>query len=385
MKVMRIITRLNIGGPALHATLLNQELERDGIESLLITGRVGKEEGDMSYLAENGKAPLILPELRREIHPLMDAVCLWKLFRIMRRERPDIVHTHMAKAGTLGRLAATFAGVPVRVHTFHGHVFQGYFRSLTTRWFLMVERFLAKRSDCLVAVSDHVREEICQRYRLASRERVRVIPVGLDLVPFLKVNGKSGALTKELGLSSGMSIIGIVGRLVPIKNHLFFLRVAEALIQKNRSIHFVIVGRGEEEAQLKRWVKEKGLSRSVSFLGWRKELAEIYADLDIVVLTSLNEGTPVSLIEATASGRAVVATRVGGVPDVVKDGVTGFTVPAGDLDLFVQKIETLLQDPELRERMGVAGRKDVQVFSKEILFKNIWTLYEELLLKRRSK
>ena len=385
MKVMRIITRLNIGGPALHATLLNQELERDGIESLLITGRVGKEEGDMSYLAENGKAPLILPELRREIHPLMDAVCLWKLFRIMRRERPDIVHTHMAKAGTLGRLAATFAGVPVRVHTFHGHVFQGYFRSLTTRWFLMVERFLAKRSDCLVAVSDHVREEICQRYRLASRERVRVIPVGLDLVPFLKVNGKSGVLTKELGLPSGTSIIGIVGRLVPIKNHLFFLRVAEALIQKNRSIHFVIVGRGEEEAQLKRWVKEKGLSRSVSFLGWRKELAEIYADLDIVVLTSLNEGTPVSLIEATASGRAVVATRVGGVPDVVKDGVTGFTVPAGDLDLFVQKIETLLQDPELRERMGVAGRKDVQVFSKEILFKNIWTLYEELLLKRRSK
>ena len=386
MKVMRIITRLNVGGPALHATLLDQELDQEGIESLLVTGCVGKKEGDMSYLlSKGGKTPLILPELRREIHPLLDAVCLWKLFRIMRRERPDIVHTHMAKAGTLGRLAATFAGVPVRIHTFHGHVFQGYFRSFTTRWFLAIERFLAKRSDCLVAVSDHVRQVICHRYRLASGERVRVIPVGLHLAPFLELNGKSGTLREELGLSPDVQLVGIVGRLVPVKNHAFFLQAAEALVQKNKNLHFVIVGGGEEEDALRRRVKERGLFRFVSFLGWRKELAEIYADLDLVVLTSLNEGTPVSLIEAMASGKAVVAARVGGVPDVVQDGVTGYTVSPGELGTFTERIERLLNDRLLREEMGRAGRRWVtEHFSKQKLLRNIRGLYEELLTQKRK-
>jgi len=384
---MRIITRLNIGGPAIHAALLQEGLEQEGVQTVLVTGKVGKEEGDMSYLLTGReKTPLILPELRREIHPLYDIVCLWKLFQIMRRERPDIVHTHMAKAGTLGRLAATFAGVPIRIHTFHGHVFQGYFRSFTTQWFLAIERFLAKRSDCLVAVSDHVRQEICHQYRLDSGERVRVIPIGLDLTPFLQLNGKNGLLRKELGLSSEVQLIGIVGRLVPIKNHAFFLRAAEALIQKNKNLHYIIVGGGEEESTLRRLVKEKGLSRFVTFLGWRKDLPTVYSDLDVVVLTSLNEGTPVSLIEAMASGKAVVATRVGGVPDVVQDGMTGYTVPVGDLPSFTEKVEHLLSNPVLRERMGEAGRKWVtDHFSKQKLLQNIRKLYEELLEHKRER
>ncbi len=337
MKIMRIITRLNVGGPAIHATLLDRELEGEGIQSLLITGNVGHQEGDMSYLLSGGKMPIVLPELKRELHPVQDILCLWKLFQLMRRERPDIVHTHTAKAGTLGRIAATFAGVPVKVHTFHGHVFQGYFRSFTSRFFVAIERFLAKRSDCLVAVSDHVREEICGRYGLASKERVRVIPVGLDLTSFLRVNGRGDRLRSELGLSPEIQLIGMVGRLVPIKNHPFFLRAVEVLVQKNRNLHCVIVGGGEEETVLKRMVKEKGISSFVTFLGWRKDLADIYSDLDLVVLTSLNEGTPVSLIEAMASGKAVVATSVGGVPDVVGEGVTGDLVGTERVRLAIEK------------------------------------------------
>jgi len=386
MKVMRIITRLNVGGPARHAALLDEGLEKEGIQSVVVTGSVGEEEGDMSYLfSERGKSPVILPELRREIHPLLDAVCLWKLFQIMRRERPDIVHTHMAKAGALGRLAATLARVPVRIHTFHGHVFEGYFSRFKTRFFLAIERFLARRSNCLIAVSDHVRQEICRRYRIGSPKRVRVVPLGLDLEPFLRLNGEEGSLRTELGLSSGIRLIGIVGRLVPIKNHAFFLEVVEALVKKRQDLHFVIVGRGEEEEALKRLVRQKGLSRFVTFLGWRKNLTEIYSDLDVVVLTSRNEGTPVSLIEAMASGKAVVATRVGGVPDVVQDGVTGYTVSSGDLSGFVEKIELLLHHRDLQERLGKAGRKWVsERFSKERLLQNIRTLYQELLSKEEE-
>ncbi|MBI4436595.1 MAG: glycosyltransferase family 4 protein [Candidatus Omnitrophica bacterium] len=386
MKVMRIITRLNVGGPARHAALLDEGLEKEGIQSVVVTGRVGGEEGDMSYLfSERGKSPVILPELRREIHPLLDAVCLWKLFQIMRRERPDIVHTHMAKAGTLGRLAATFARVPVRIHTFHGHVFEGYFSAFKTRFFLSIERFLARRSNCLIAVSDHVRQEICRRYRIGSPKRVRVIPVGLDLEPFLRFNGKEGTLRAELRLSPHTRLIGIVGRLVPIKDHLFFLEVAETLLKKRQDTHFVIVGKGEEEETLKRLVRQKGLSHSVTFLGWRRNLAEVYPDLDVVVLTSRNEGTPVSLIEAMASGKAVVATRVGGVPDVVQEGLTGYTVSSGDLSGFAAKIELLLDHPDLQQQMGEAGRKWVtERFSKERLLQDIRTLYQELLSKDKG-
>lgn len=386
MKVMRIVTRLNIGGPARHVAILEKGLEEQGIQTVLVTGRIGQDEGDMSYLlGEKAKSSFMIPELRRDIHPIRDVVCLWKLFQIMRRERPDIVHTHMAKAGTLGRLAAILARVPVKVHTFHGHVFQGYFSSFPVAFFLAIERFLASRSNCLIAVSDHVQKEIYHRYRLQSDRKVKTIPIGLDLKPFLERNGRKDALREELKLPSHIRMIGIVGRLVPIKDHLFFIHVAEALLKKHEDLHFVIVGRGGEELFLKRLVHKKGLSPFVTFLGWREDLPRIYSDLDVVVLTSRNEGTPVSLIEAMASGKAVVATRVGGVPDVVQEGVTGYTVSVGALPLFVEKVELLLNQPELRKQMGEAGRMWVsERYSKEKLLRNIRSLYEELLRERKT-
>lgn len=383
MKVMRIITRLNIGGPALHAALLDEGLEQAGVQSLLVAGKVAAGEGDMSYLFSNPEKTLLtLPQLKREIAPFADIVCLWKLFRMMRRERPDIVHTHMAKAGALGRLAATFSGVPVKVHTFHGHVFDGYFGPLTTRCFLTIERFLAKRSNCLIAVSDHVRQEICQRFHIDSLDRVRIVPLGLDLEPFLRLNGGNGRLRKELGVSPQTRLVGIVGRLAPIKNHSFFLEIAEVLIKRHGDLHFVIVGGGEQEDALKRLVREKALSRRVTFLGWRRDLTDIYSDLDLAVLTSCNEGTPVSLIEAMAAGKPVVATRVGGVPDVVQEGVTGYTVASGDLSAFVEKVERLLDRPDLRQAMGKEGRQWVKErFSKERLLQRMRALYKELLFQ----
>ena len=234
-------------------------------------------------------------------------------------------------------------------------------------------------------MSEHVRKEVCYRYRIGST-RVRVIPIGLDLEPFLRLNGRDGHLRKELGLPLHVPLIGIVGRLVPIKDHAFFLKVVEGLFKRNEDLHVVIVGKGEEETSLRRLVHEKSLSRVVTFLGWKKELIKVYPDLDIVVLTSRNEGTPVSLIEAMASGKAVVATRVGGVPDVVQDGVTGYTVPVGNLSQFVERIELLLHRQDLRKQLGEAGREWVRSrFSKEQLLRNIRTLYEELLSQKRGR
>ncbi|MFH1858576.1 MAG: glycosyltransferase family 4 protein [Candidatus Omnitrophota bacterium] len=387
MKVLRVITRLNIGGPAIHATLLNRYLETNRIQSILVTGHVDKEEGDMSYLlTESGRSPLTVPELRREIHLWRDLVSFWKLFRIMLRERPDIVHTHMAKAGTLGRLAATLARVPVRIHTFHGHVFEGYFDSFSARFFMTVERFLAKHSSCLIAVSNHVRTELCDRYRIDAGEKVRVIPLGLELEPFLRLEGREGHLRQELGLPQDTLLVGIVGRLVPVKNHTFFIDAAETLAQENENLHFVIVGGGEEEAFLRKFVQEKGLRGRVSFLGWRRDLPELYADLDIVVLTSRNEGTPVSLIEAMASAKPVIATRVGGVPDVIQEGTNGYMVEPGDLPLFIERTKHLLSHGALRKQMGEAGRAWVRDrYSKDRLLEEMRALYEELLNGKREK
>lgn len=380
MKILRIITRLNIGGPAIHAILLTQGL---GFKTQLVTGSIGEGEGDMSYLAqEKGVRPILIPELGRNIRWDDDIAAFFKLYRLIKREKPYIIHTHMAKAGTLGRLAGVIAKVPIRIHTFHGHVFQGYFNPLATKLFIIIEKVLARFCQRLVTISPTQYHQLCYDYKIAPRDRFVLIPLGFDLTPFLNSESQAGKLREELGIPPKTYLIGIIGRLTPVKNHRLFFRAAWEVLKREPEVKFLVVGGGELLKELNAFVKKLGIEEKVIFLGWRRDMDLIYADLDVVVLTSINEGTPVTLIEAMASAKPVVATRVGGVPDVVKDGVTGILVPPEDVIGLTQGILKLLEDKKLREDLGRAGREFVRErFSKDRLIRDMENLYTTILVK----
>jgi glycosyltransferase involved in cell wall biosynthesis len=358
--VLRVITRLNIGGPAIHAILLTEALDDGRIfDSTLVTGVTAPHEGDFGHLAEErGIKPLVVPELGREVSPGDDLVALARLVRLVRRMRPDVVHTHMAKAGTLGRLAAALSGVPLIVHTYHGHVFHGYFGPARTRVFLTIERALARVTQRIVVVGARQRDEIAG-FGVAPREKLLPIPLGLELGRFLRAEQQRGQLRRELALPPDMPLVGIVARLVPIKAHEDFLEAAHLILEHLPRARFLIVGDGERRAELERLVDSLGLRPSVRFLGWRRDLERVYADLDVVALASRNEGSPVALIEALAAARPVVSTAVGGVPEVVLDGQTGLLVPPSNPRSLAEAILRLLGDRAYAEHLASAGRAHV--------------------------
>lgn len=386
--IVRIIARLNIGGPSIHAVILSRELNRNGYRSTLVTGPVTGAEGDMAYLARsNGIEPVVLPELGREISLKNDIRSFFKLVSILRGVKPDIVHTHTAKAGALGRLAAVFAGVPIKVHTFHGHIFDGYFSPLKAKVFAAIERFLALFTTKTIVVSDEIRREIAGRLKIVPPDKCVVIRLGLDLGKFLDSARFKGAFKKKLGLAEDTLLVGIVGRLVPIKNHYMFLDVV-ATVKKDtagRDVKFVIIGDGEARGGLESRAKAMGIADSVIFTGWIKNLEEVYPDLDVVAITSINEGTPVSLIEAMASGKPVIATDVGGMRDVVIDGSNGLLVESGDVKGFSARLIELLRDAKKRAEMGCEGRRLTrEKYSSERLVRDIRMLYEECLENKRK-
>ncbi len=382
-KIVRIITRLNIGGPAIHAILLTRALQDDRFSSVLVSGYTAPSEGDMLDLAKaRGVAPIMAPGLGREISPGSDLAVLWGLYRLLRRERPTIVHTHMAKAGTVGRLAARLARVPIVVHTYHGHVFHSYFGPVKTRLFVQIERSLSRVTDMILTVGEKQRGEILG-YGIGTPVKMRVVPLGLELEPFVDTEGHRGQLSAELGLGPGAPLVGIVGRLVPIKGHGDFLQAARLVLNRMPGVRFLIVGDGELRDQLERQVDDLGIRDSVLFLGWRRDLPKVYADLDLVVLSSLNEGSPVALIEAMSAGRPVVATNVGGVGDVVTDGRDGLLVPARDPQALANAVCRLLSAREDLGAMGSRGRESVYPkYSVERLVADIRTVYSDLVMTR---
>ncbi len=384
IRVLRVVGRLNVGGPAIHAVLLTERLDPSRYVSLLLAGREDPTEGN--YLALHGRSVpslKVLGTIGGRLDWRGDAQAFAAILREMRSFRPHIVHTHTAKAGLLGRLAARWAGVPVVVHTYHGHILDGYFSPLKARAILAVERALARVTDRLVSVSETVRDELLAK-EIGRPDQHAVVPLGLDLKPFLLADGQRGSFKRELGVGAGDPLVGIVARLVPIKDHDTFLQAAHRVAAQLPNCHFILVGDGERRGELERLVARLGLGSRVRFLGWRADLARIYPDLDVVALCSRNEGSPVSLIEAMAAARPVVATRVGGVPDLVEDGVTGLLVPTGDARALAEALGTILADPERRRAMGEAGRKRVySAFSAERLIQDVDDLYTELLATKR--
>lgn len=326
---------------------------------------------------EPGIAPVVVPGLGRAISPAADFAALLRLIGIFRRYRPHVVHTHMAKAGLLGRLAARIARVPVIVHTFHGNVLRGYFDPLRSRAFLALERSLARISTRIVAISPRQREEI-RHLGIGDGGKLVDIPLGLDLAPFL--DPLQGALRRELGIERTAPLVGLVARLVPIKGVDIFLEAAARVARRRPDARFVIAGDGELRAWLEGYAGRLGLSDRLKFLGWRADLPSVYADLDVLVLSSRNEGTPVSVIEALAARRAVVATAVGGVPDVLGDSECGLLVRAEDADAVADAVVGLLDEPERRRALGEAGRLRVYPeYDVETLLARIDALYAELV------
>jgi glycosyltransferase involved in cell wall biosynthesis len=318
----------------------------------------------------------MLPELGRSIRPFNDFRALFRLYGLMRRERPAIVHTHTAKAGALGRTAALMARVPVVVHTYHGHVLSGYFHPLTSLFFRGVERALAPTSDILLTVSESVKDDLV-RLGVAPRGRVRVLPLGLDLEPFAGAIPK-GTLKREANWGSDSRVVGVVGRLVTIKDLDTFIEAATIIASKMDDVRFAVVGDGEERGRLE--ARASGLGNRIHFFGWRKDPAAVLGDLDVVVNTSLNEGTPVALIEALAAGRPVVATAVGGTPDLLNGGRFGALVPARSPKQMARAIQAVLDSPETSHQVAARGQAAVlSAYSVARLLNDMASLYRALL------
>ncbi|MFP4388040.1 MAG: glycosyltransferase, partial [Desulfococcaceae bacterium] len=405
--VLRAISRLNIGGPAIHVRLLSQGLDPRRFRTVLVTGRISSAEGSMDYLFENAPVqPVVVRTLQREISPLADLLAFFELYRMMGRERPDIVHTHTAKAGTSARVAAfffnRFRGERIlAIHTFHGHVFEGYFSRLYSWLFVNIERALAKHSSAIVAISESQRRDLVERFRIAPAEKVRTIPLGFHLEPFLRAAERKGRFRKRLGVSDETVLIGAVGRLVPVKDHRLFLEAAAAFCRRNPglSVVFVMIGDGELREKLQRQTETLGLRDQVRFLGWERDVPSVYADLDILGLTSVNEGTPVSLIEAMAAEVPVLATAVGGVRDllgVASPGPSrgrpairprGLVCRPKDRDGFVAGLEFLLREsPEPRARRVSAARRYVERrYGADRLLRDTENLYRQLLRERECR
>lgn len=414
MKIVRVIARLNVGGPARHVVWLTAGLQGPDWDTLLVAGTVAPGEEDMGYFAAaHGVEPFMIRAMSRELS-LKDALTIWKLYRLFCRENPDIVHTHTAKAGTVGRIAglvyrwftpATLLGRPRRclfVHTYHGHIFHSYYGSLKTRLFLSIEKALARLiTDRIVVVSEQQHHEIQRSFGVGRPDQFVVIPLGLDTGNFANWRNRRHSFREELGAKNDDILVGIVGRLTEIKNHELFLRAVKRFKEKRLGLKsqlrvgFVVLGDGNLRRRLEDEAHSLGLAEEVIFAGSRKDPENFYAALDIVALTSLNEGTPLTLIEAMANARPVIATAVGGVVDLLGDAVSenqnegysvcrrGVSVPSNDVEAFAAGLIRLVEDSNLRRELGEQGLAYVTGnYSKERLLDDVRALYSKLLKYR---
>jgi glycosyltransferase involved in cell wall biosynthesis len=383
VKVVRVIARLNMGGPALHVAYLTAGLRDRGYDTTLVAGTLARGEDSMAFVAEElGVDVVTIPELGREISPLRDLLATVRLASLIHRERPQILHTHTAKAGTVGRVAALLAWParpPIVVHTFHGHVLRGYFGPLRSRFFRALERRLARNSTALVAVSPQVRDDLVE-LGVAPPEKFAVVRLGIELDERVGSADGRAETRRYLGIPDGRFAVGWVGRMTAVKRGEDVLEGFKLLRDRGVDATLCLVGDGPDRAQLERKAHDLGVVRDTLFLGYQEDVAPLYAAFDALVLPSGNEGTPVSVIEALAAGRPVVATRVGGVPDVVRDGEDGFLVDAGATDDLAERLSRLAADPDLRERLGAAGRaRVVPRYAVDRLVDDVDRLYCSLL------
>jgi glycosyltransferase involved in cell wall biosynthesis len=388
IRVLRVIARLNMGGPALHVAYLSAGLARRGYETTLVAGSLARGEGSMAYVAEElGVEVVRLDALSREIAPIRDALSILRLARLIREQRPRILHTHTAKAGTVGRLAALLAGdarPEVVVHTFHGHVLRGYFGPVKSTAFRLLERLLARVTTRLIAVSPQVRDDLVA-LGVASAEKFSVVRLGIELDERLDTAVPGADARARLGIRPERFVVGWVGRMTGVKRTDDVLEALRLLRERGIDAVLLMVGDGPDRHHVEERASELGIVRHCLFLGYQEDVSGWYRAFDAMILPSANEGTPVVVIEALAAGCPGVATSVGGVPDVVREGIDGFLVPPRDTEALAERLARLAQDPELRARMGAAGRESVPPrYAVERLVGDIDELYRSLLAAPRS-
>lgn len=393
-KVLRIINRFNIGGPTYNVAYLSKYLAPE-FETLLIGGAKDETEDSSEFILDKlGLKPVIIPEMKREIDFRNDRIAYKKIKALIAEFKPDIVHTHAAKAGALGRLAADACNVPVIIHTFHGHVFHSYFGKTKTAVFKTVERYLAKKSDAIIAISERQKQELAIEHKICPSEKIRIVPLGFELSRFREnAADKRATFRAAYFVKEDEIALVIVGRLVPVKNHDMFLRGLKAALEKTViPVRAFIVGDGEDRLKLETLARELGFDfatekkpekKILTFTSWIKDVDRVLAGSDIVCLTSWNEGTPVSLIEAQAAGKAIVTTQVGGVENVVVPGKTALLGGPGDVAKFTENLLELIHDPSKRQDFGNAGWAVVsERFHYTRLVADMAELYNTLLSKK---
>lgn len=394
-RVLRIINRLNLGGPTYNAANLTKYLDPD-FETMLVSGMTDETEQSSKFILDKlDLHPVYIREMYRELNPFKDYKAYFKIREIIRQFKPDIVHTHAAKAGAVGRLAAWHERVPVIVHTFHGHVFHSYFGPAKTRAFLEIERYLARRTDAIVTLSEIQRDELADQFKVAPREKFEIIPLGFDLSKFTEYKErKRKEFRDQYGVADDEVVISIVGRLVPVKNHRLFLNALKLVSERTtKKVRAFIIGDGELRAQIEQIARELQIPfdnnnlRSpnlLTFTSWIRDIDVSNAGSDIIALTSLNEGTPVSLIEAQASGKPIVSTRVGGIANIMVEGQTGLLSDSGDILGFATNMLRLVDDDALRKAMSDQGSSHVmQHYSHQRLAHDMGALYRRLLSQKR--
>jgi glycosyltransferase involved in cell wall biosynthesis len=393
-KILRIINRLNLGGPTHNVAFLTKYLPSE-YETLLLSGQIDSTEASSEFLVkELDLTPKYIDNMQRELNPFNDRHAYLQIKKIIKEFKPDIVHTHAAKAGAVGRLAAAHCNVPVIVHTFHGHVFHSYFGALKTRIFLEIERYLAKKSTAIIAISDIQKNELADTFKIAPAEKFHVVNLGFDLEKFnTNKQEKRNTFRKKWKLDYDEIAIGIVGRIVPIKNHSMFLDAMKTVLDKTtKKVKILLIGDGESRNEIEEKIKALNISYTddkvidenakIIFCSWIKDVDVAYEGLDIVALSSLNEGTPVSLIEAQASGTPIITTNVGGIKDVVLENQTAFVVESNDTNGFAMKTLELVENDELRKDFSKRGYNHViEKFSYQRLCRDVDQLYKKLLSK----
>ncbi|MCA9912220.1 MAG: glycosyltransferase [Anaerolineae bacterium] len=382
IRILRLIVRLNVAGPTLQAILLTNAMRQHDYETYLACGGSPDEADSMLYVAhEYHVEPIYLPELFPYLNPLRNFEAFLAIRRLIQEVQPDIVHTHTTTAGFLGRIAARMVGVPVVVHTLHTHPFQGYYNQARTNLFIIMERIGAYFSDSIITLSESLRRELVDKYHITSKNRITVLPLGFDLRSFADVKRKQGTFRATWNIPAEAPLVGIIGRLLPVKNHPLFLTAAATVREQIPDAQFVIVGDGEQRTALQGMVHELGLDQAVTFTGWQQNVEQIYSDLDVLVTSSLNEGTPVPIIEAISTGCPVVATRVGGIPDLLEGGRLGTLVESGDADALANAIISTLRNPP---DMADAQKTMLNRYSIERLADDLDSLYHGLLSKKKS-
>jgi len=391
-KVLRIINRFNLGGPTYNAAYLTKYLAPE-FETLLIGGAIDETEGNSEFIVRDlGLEPIIIPEMRRALNPIMDYKAYKKIKNIIKEFNPDIVHTHASKAGALGRIAAHNLKVPVIIHTFHGHVFDAYFSKTSSTFYKNIERYLAKKSSTIIAISEIQKFDLAHKYNICPEDKIEVIPLGFDLTRFQEnTNEKRDKFRREYNISDDEIAIAIIGRLVPIKNHELFLNAIKNIFPRtSKSLRIFIVGDGESRQSIQEKATELKLSVTdkivestknlITFTSWIKEVDIVIAGVDIIALTSLNEGTPVSLIEAQAGSRPIVSTNVGGIENVVIPGETALLSDNNDLSGFSENLLSLINNDILRAKLSVNSWNHVrEKFHYTRLVNDTRNLYFKLL------